>query len=158
MPYMDEPWFRLFAAEIAATSMQRTAQRLGVTTGCVCLVANGAGLYGTGAAGTAKFGRRVLMMLGRIECPFLSATTGEPREISGDQCRDYAYREVPTGSPLATRHWRACRDCERRVPPPRGWDEARRIWTDIKFIPRAPKARTAQGVAAPATHRKEAQT
>jgi len=147
-PYMDSSWWRRLRDEIARTSMGATAARLGVTTSAVSQVFNGSGLYAT--YGAEKFGERVRLMLDiSITCPFLTATAGEEKLIAGDQCREYAYREAPTASPMATRHWRACRSCARRVPAPRGWDErAGRFVIDIKPARGAPAAAT--GVAAPA--------
>jgi hypothetical protein len=158
LPYMSEPWFQLLAAEIARTSCQAVADRLGVSRAAASMVYRGAGAYGTGEAGTERMAERVLQMLGDVECPFLSATTGEPTRISGDQCRGYAYREAPTSSPLASRHWQACRRCERRVSAPRGWDEAAGRFIDLaqlrEQLRRASKGshqapRSAPGVAAP---------
>jgi len=157
MPYMDEPWFARLAQEIERTSMGAAAARIGVTASAVSQVFNGAGAYGDGTAGTRKFGARVELMLDvRIACPFLGATTGEERLISGAQCAEYAYREVPTGSPLATRHWRACRGCALRVPAPKGWDEPLGTWT-IPIKPARPAPAAAAGVAAPVHSPEEAQ-
>lgn len=150
--YMTTRWFQLLRAEVQATSQADAARRIGVTPSCVCQVLNGGGQYGNGGADTEKFGRRVELMLGRVLCPFISATAGESRLITGDACRDYAYRDVPTGSSMATRHWQACRKCPSRVPAPRGWDETKADWIEDKFAERAPKlsARAdALGVAAP---------
>jgi hypothetical protein len=134
LPYMSESWFARLENEVRRSSMGRTAERLGLTVSAVSQVLNGTGGYGEGKCGTGKIAERVRVFLDiQITCPFLSAVTGEPKKIAGDECRDYAYREVPTGSPMATRHWRACRTCEKRVPPPRGWEEARAAFADPKF-------------------------
>lgn len=134
LPYMLEPWFATFEAEIERSSVGAVAKRLGVSHAAVSMVRNGAGPYGDGSAGTRRFAARVAQMLGQVACPFLAATTGEDAWISGDKCREYAYRAVPTSSPLATRHWQACRKCERRVSAPRGWDEATRQFIDLKAV------------------------
>ena len=143
-PYMDESWYAVLTQAVADSTMTAVARRLDVSRGAVSQVLNGTGLYGSGQANTARFGERVMKMLSQMRCPFLSDTAGEERFISGEECRAYAYREAPTNSPMANRHWRACRDCVARVPAPRNWDER-----SLKFIEiRAERAITA-GVAAP---------
>lgn len=149
LPYMREAWYALLAREVDASSLVAVARRLGVSHGAVSQVLRGTGLYGDGAAGTRRFGQRVLEILEiSIECPFLTQFTGEPRRISGPQCRDYAYREAPTANPHDGRHWRACRTCEQRVLPPRGWDEARGCFVDSSALRKRRAAKTAAAVAA----------
>lgn len=146
---MSEPWYALLVREVDASSLVAVARRLGVSHGAVSQVLRGTGLYGAGSASTRRFGQRVLELLEiSIECPFLSQFTGEPRRISGPQCRDYAYREAPVANPHDGRHWRACRTCERRVLPPRGWDEARGCFIDTSALRKRRAAKTAAAVAA----------
>lgn len=122
--YMDESWFALFESACAAHGVTAVAQRLDVTRTCASMVKNGIGPYGTGKASTARFAARVRQYLdGAFECPFLTTFAGEPRLITGEQCRGFAYREPPTSNPHEGRHWRACRTCPQRVPAPRHWDE-----------------------------------
>lgn len=134
LPYMSEPWYALLAAEVERTSMQAVADRLDVSRAAVSMVYRGAGAYGTGEASTVRFAKRVLQLLGDVTCPFLTMTTGEVQTITGDQCRSYAYRAAPTSNPLATRHWQACRKCDRRVSAPRGWDEATCTFVDLDAL------------------------
>lgn len=154
LPYMAEPWFAALQAEVERSSVTAAARRLGVSHAAVSMVLRGAGPYGDGTAGTSRFAARVAQMLGQVRCPFLSSVTGEANFISGDQCRGYAYRETPTSSPLATRHWTACRSCSERVSAPRGWDEAARQFIDLKAVraqlkrPSGPPAESSPRVAA----------
>jgi hypothetical protein len=150
-PYMSEPWYALLRAEVERTSITAAALRIGVSRGAVSQVLNGTGLYGTGEADTRRFGLRVMQMLSKVMCPFLTQTAGEDTWISGDQCRGYAYRECPTNSSLATRHWTACRGCPTRVSAPRGWDEQGHRFIEIKpeIKPQALPADDKPGVAAP---------
>ncbi len=148
---MNEPWFQLLRQEIEATSMTAVAARLRVSRGAVSQVFNGTGLYGTGQASAEKFGERVRTMSTQMRCPFLSSVTGEEQFITGSECSAFAYRECPTSSSLATRHWQHCRACPSRVPAPVRWNESAG-----KFIPLHPERAGARkprpGVAAPDTH------
>ena len=150
LPYMDTAWYALLAREIEATSMTAVAARLRVSRGAVSQVFNGTGLYGTGQASADKFGERVLRMSADMRCPFLSRETGEERFITGADCAEYAYRECPTSSSMATRHWQACRQCPVRVPAPVRWNESAG-----RFIPlhnggaQRGREQSSPGVAAP---------
>lgn len=136
---MDEPWFPVFERACDAHGVTAVAQRLDVTRTCASMVKNGIGPYGTGKASTARFAARVRQFLdGAIECPFLTTFAGEPRLITGEQCRSYAYREPPTSNPHEGRHWRACRSCAKRVPAPRAWDEAAACFVPVHAL-KAPR-------------------
>lgn len=158
MPYMDEPWYAQLTAEVRATNQTVVAARIGLSRSALTQVLNGSGLYGSGGAGTGPFARRVQAMFAKFECPFLSAFTNEPRWITGEQCRDFAYREPPTANPHDGRHWRACRGCERRVPAPRGWDEAAGRFIEITPLPRRQHKADADGLppVAPGSTQEEA--
>ena len=62
-------------------------------------------------------------MLGNFECPHLSGQSEAPRIITGDQCRAYAHRDAPTGSPQDLSHWQTCQGCKHKAltapPQPR---------------------------------------
>lgn len=151
LPYMSEPWFAVLRHEIETTSMTHVATRLGVSRGAVSQVFNGTGLYGDGKASAARFGERVSKLINQMRCPFLTQSTGEEHWISGEQCRDYAYRECPTTSSLATRHWQSCRQCPDRVPAPHGWNEQRGQFITVHPVRTRKRADQAPspGVAAP---------
>lgn len=65
-------------------------------------------LAGKYPANASKFEQKVLVALGRVECPHLK------EEISRKDCRDYHTRAAPTSSAFAMRHWRACQGCPNR--------------------------------------------
>lgn len=111
MPYMDEPWFALLQQACEQSSRTDIARRLGVAQPTVCQVLNGSGLYGTGQAGTARMAEKVVHLLGQYACPHLSEQHNAPRVISADECRVYAHRNPPIGSPRDLAHWQACRKC-----------------------------------------------
>lgn len=111
MPYMDEPWFVLLHDACEKSSRTDLAKRLGVAQPTVCQVLNGSGLYGTGQASPARLAEKVVHLLGQYVCPHLSEQHGESRVISADECRVYAHRNPPIGSPRDLAHWQACRRC-----------------------------------------------
>lgn len=121
--YMLEPWYELLRTACAGSSRSALAQQLGVAAPTISLVLNGRGLYGTGAASTARIAERVVHLLGSYACPHLSEQHGTEWVITGAQCRAYAHRAPPTGSPRDLAHWQACRSCMHRPlsapPPPR---------------------------------------
>ncbi len=122
-PYMDERWFTLFAGAVKASDGASVARRLGVSAPLVYQVFNGTGLYGSGVASTRRIAEKVLHLLGSYACPHLTAQHGEERVITADQCRTYAHRPAPIGSPGDLAHWQACRKCPHRLmsapPQPR---------------------------------------
>lgn len=98
-------WRDLLEARIAGSSMGKVADELEVSRTTVSLIVNGK--Y---PASTEKFATRVIARYATIACPFLE------RDISGAQCREYHTRDVPTSSPFAMRHYRACQGCQHRRP------------------------------------------
>lgn len=99
-------WFTLLSAEVAKTSRAEVAERLGVSRTAISLVMNGK--YG---ADTGKIAARVLAVYDVVACPHLG------REISQGECREHAARAIPTSSPRAVRHWKACQTCPNRPQP-----------------------------------------
>lgn len=120
-PYMQEPWFLLLTDRCKGAVRARIAAQLGVSNTALSMVINGTGPYGDGSASTARFAERVVHTFGRYACPHLTAEAGgEECVITADQCRGYAHRPPPTGSPRAMQHWQACRQCHHReasAPP-----------------------------------------
>lgn len=117
--YQQEPWFKLFHEAVKRSTQRKVAQQLAVTDSLVNQVLNGTGEYGKGTASTRRFAQRVNDAFGKWACPYLS-DPDEPREVSAEQCRSFAHREAPTGSPRDLAHWRACRACpqkEHSAPP-----------------------------------------
>lgn len=110
--YMAEPWFAMLVAECKRTGNKaEVALRLGVSAPLVYQVLSGTGEYGKGTASTARLANKVLHQLGSYACPHLSEQYEEERVISSDECRRYAHRAPPTGSPRELKHWQACRRC-----------------------------------------------
>jgi hypothetical protein len=71
----------------------------------------------------AKFVRRVIATLMRVECPHLGVT------LAPDECRTFAARTYARISATEVPHWRACQKCPVKAPPrdgfaasPRGGD------------------------------------
>lgn len=121
--YMQETWFAQLLAAAQATSRAEVARRLDLSGAAISQVLNASGLYGTGGASTTRIAEKVRHVLGNFVCPHLTEQHGEERVISGDQCRSFAHREPPTGSPKDLAHWQACRSCPHRAltapPQPR---------------------------------------
>ena len=120
-PYMQEPWFLLLTDRCKGAVRARIAAQLGISNTALSMVMNGTGPYGDGSASTTRFAERVVHTFGRYACPHLTAEAGgEECVITADQCRGYAHRSPPTGSPRAMQHWQACRQCHHReasAPP-----------------------------------------
>lgn len=119
--YMQEPWFALLQSRTHGTPRSQVAKQLGISGAMLSQVLNGSGEYGKGKASTARIADKVLHTFGRYTCPHLTEEAGgEPQAITAEQCRAYAHREPPTGSPRAMQHWQACRQCPHRdasAPP-----------------------------------------
>jgi hypothetical protein len=112
MPYMDESWFAMLVTECDRTgNVAAVALRLAVSAPLLYQVLSGTGEYGKGKASTARLADKVLHQLGNYTCPHLSEQYEEVRVISSDECRRYAHRPPPTGSPRDLKHWQACRRC-----------------------------------------------
>lgn len=103
-----EPWFALFEKAVAASSKTAVAHRLGISRSAVSLVMSDK--YG---AATDKIAARVLAVYSVVDCPYLA------QAISQEDCAAHAGRAIPTSSPRAVRHWKACQTCPNR-PQPQG--------------------------------------
>lgn len=114
--YMGEPWFVLLQARTGLGIVRaRVAKKLGISAAALSQVLNGSGAYGSGAASTSRIAERVVHTFGRYACPHLSQESGgEEVEITADQCKGYAHRAAPTGSPRDMQHWQACQQCKHR--------------------------------------------
>lgn len=100
---MNEPWFDLLSAEVAKTNKTAVAIKLGVSRPAISRVMSGS--YG---AKTDKIAARVLAVYSVVACPYLG------QEISPSECAAHAGRAIPTSSPRAVRHWKACQTCPNR--------------------------------------------
>jgi hypothetical protein len=93
-------WFDLFKAAVESSSCQKVADTIDVSRTTVSLIYNGK--Y---PAKTDKIAALVMDTYGRVQCPHLN------EEISNNECRQHHSAEVPTSSPRAMRHWKACQSC-----------------------------------------------
>lgn len=90
----------LLKAEIARTSIAATAKRLGYSRTTISLVADDK--Y---PGKSDRIAESVLALLDQLKCPHLQIS------MSRSDCSAYANRDVPTSSPAAAAHWRACQSC-----------------------------------------------
>lgn len=93
-------WFELFKRAVESSSRQKVAGDLGFSRTAISLIYSGK--Y---PAKTDKIAARVMEIYGRVHCPHLDL------EISNNECRRHHSAEVPTSSPRAMRHWKACQSC-----------------------------------------------
>ena len=98
----DNDWVALLREEVRATNCTLAARKIGYSRSAVSLA-----LAGKYPGGTDRIRAAVLACL-HVRCPHLS------RDIRQAECFDYQDRPLPTGSPQALRHWRACRACPNR--------------------------------------------
>ena len=92
---------RLLAAEVSATDRTKAAVRIGMSRTAVSLIL--ANKYTSPS--TAGVERRVMEVLGRIECIAVGET------LTVEQCQGFYQRSAPTHNPMAMQHWRACQQC-----------------------------------------------
>ncbi len=93
-------WMSLLQSAVSASNKAAVAEILGVSRTAVSLV-----MSGKYPASTDKIAQRVIDAYGRIDCPFLGAS------IALAECKNYHTSTVPTSSPRAMKHWRACQTC-----------------------------------------------
>lgn len=117
MTYKDQAWFALLQSRAQAMPRKLVAHALGVSAPVVSQVLNGSGKYGSGEASTDKLAEKVIHTFGRFACPHLTEQSGtsEPVVINAEQCRAYAHRPAPTGSPRDMQHWQACNTCPHKA-------------------------------------------
>jgi hypothetical protein len=95
-------WLELLrnAAATHPKGNQGVADDLEVSRTTISLV-----LGGKYPAKTDKIAAKVIDLYARLTCPHTGV------EISHAECRSLSIRVVPTSSPQAMRHWRACQGC-----------------------------------------------
>lgn len=93
-------WLTILAQAVKSSSRQAVADKLDVSRTAISLV-----LSGKYPAKTDKIAAKVLDMFARLTCPHTGA------EITHAECRALSTSAVPTSSPQAMRHWRACQSC-----------------------------------------------
>ncbi len=98
----EPPLFvRLLAKEVMATSRRQAAERISMSRTAVSLIL--ANKYSSPS--TAGVERRVMEVLGRIEC------TATHEILTVEQCQAFYQRPAPIHNPPAMQHWRVCQDC-----------------------------------------------
>lgn len=100
---MSKAWLDLLRAEVEKTSRKAVAERLGVSRTAISLVMSDK--YG---ASTDNIAALVMETLGVTACPYLD------KDITPRECQEHAGRAIPTSSPRAVRHWRACQTCQHK--------------------------------------------
>lgn len=98
---MSADWKALLDDAVEKTSITAVALKLDVSRTTISLV-----LGNKYPAKTDKIAAKVLDVYARLICPHTCA------EISHAECRELSTSAVPTSSPQAMRHWRACQGCE----------------------------------------------
>lgn len=93
-------WHAILAQAVSTSSRAQVARDLGVSRTAVSLI-----LAGKYPGQTNRMAARIMDRYGRVACPYLE------REVTPAECARYG-REIPTASPDALRHWRACQGCE----------------------------------------------
>lgn len=93
-------WLGLLKNAVEASNITKVAGELDVSRTTISLV-----LSDKYPAKTDKLQERVINVYGRVKCPFLE------HEISLNECKKHHTSTVPTSSPRAMKHWRACKTC-----------------------------------------------
>lgn len=93
-------WRDILAQAVGASSCAQVARCLGVSRTAVSLL-----LSGKYPGSPERMAARIVERYGRVTCPYLD------REVAPAECERYS-GEMPTASPDALRHWRACQGCE----------------------------------------------
>ena len=100
-------WLTILKQAVEKSSRQAVADRLEVSRTTISLV-----MSGQYPAKTDKIAAKVLDVYARLTCPHSGA------EISHAECRALSTSSVPTSSPQAMRHWRACQSCANKGAKP----------------------------------------
>lgn len=93
-------WLTILRQAVEKSSITAVAIKLEISRTAISLV-----LAGKYPAKTDKIAAKVLDMYARITCPHTGV------EITHAECRTLSTSAVPTSSPQAMRHWRACQSC-----------------------------------------------
>lgn len=114
--YKAATWFALLESRCISTPRSRVAVQLGISPAALSQVLNASGKYGTGEASTDRIAERVTHTFGRYVCPHLTGEScGPDVYVTAEECRAFAHRSAPTGSPRDMQHWQACRACPHKA-------------------------------------------
>jgi hypothetical protein len=100
-------WREMLHQAAQNATITQVAEQLGYSRAAVSLV-----LAGKYPGSIDRIAVRVLDVFGRVQCPFLGA------EMGRRECADHHVRPVPTSSPRALKHWRACQTCPNKETQP----------------------------------------
>lgn len=100
--YMSEPWFATLSEEVAASSRQVVAEKLGYSRTTISLV-----MLGKYPGKTDEVAARVTARLGGFACLYDGQT------VTSEQCRKNAKEAAPTHNPSKMAKWSACQNCQR---------------------------------------------
>ncbi|BCB26452.1 hypothetical protein SKTS_13380 [Sulfurimicrobium lacus] len=94
-------WLNLLKQAVDGANITQVAERMDVSRTTISLV-----MSGKYPAKTDNIAARVMDIYGRVDCPFLGV------QIVQAECREHCSSAVPTSSPRAMKHWRACQSCQ----------------------------------------------
>ena len=101
--YMNEVWFALLKARIAAASLRQVAAELGYSGTTLSLI-----VHGKYAGKTDRVAAAVAARYETVACPYQGKT------IPLHECRDTASGKAPTHNPIKMQQWLACQKCAKR--------------------------------------------
>ena len=100
---MNEGWFALLKARIAAASLRQVAAELGYSGTTLSLI-----VHGKYAGKTDRVAAAVAARYETVDCPYQGKT------IPLHECRDTASGKAPTHNPIKMQQWLACQKCAKR--------------------------------------------
>nr|DAS41287.1 MAG TPA: LAC REPRESSOR HEADPIECE/DNA Complex, HALF-OPERATOR, LAC OPERATOR, LAC [Caudoviricetes sp.] len=100
---MNEGWFALLKAQIAAASLRQVAAELGYSGTTLSLI-----VHGKYAGKTDRVAAAVAARYETVACPYQGKT------IPLHECRSMAQGKAPTHNPMKMQQWLACQKCAKR--------------------------------------------
>ena len=101
--YMNEGWFALLKARIAAASLRQVAAELGYSGTTLSLI-----VHGKYAGKTDRVAAAVAARYETVACPYQGKT------IPLHECRSTAQGKAPTHNPMKMQQWLECQKCAKR--------------------------------------------
>ena len=101
--HMNEGWFALLKARIAAASLRQVAAELGYSGTTLSLI-----VHGKYAGKTDRVAAAVAARYETVACPYPGKT------IPLHECRSTAQGKAPTHNPMKMQQWLACQKCAKR--------------------------------------------
>jgi len=100
---MNEGWFALLKAQIAAASLRQVAAELGYSGTTLSLI-----VHGKYAGKADRVAAAVAARYETVACPYQGKT------IPLHECRSTAQGKAPTHNPMKMQQWLACQKCAKR--------------------------------------------